>query len=220
MPGDPTVTSASLPSPYQFYVTVDGSKQGTFKSNTASGAGNQDQGRIAALRFSYEVDIPQAVGTSTATPVRTYSPLTITKEWDAASPQFFAAAVTNEILRTVLFEFMTISQSGQETTFYTITLTSATISSYRQYTAGLPEGGSNTFELEDVSFVFQKIDIANVAANTSASDSVAIGRISTPTGTISVNNISPIVRSPARIVPGLPSTASGGWDITQNRGTP
>jgi type VI secretion system Hcp family effector len=80
----------------------------------------------------------------------------ITREFDAAPPQLFQARTTNEKRRSVLFELPGVGQDGDETVFFTITLTNATVSGYRMYVGPLPEGGSNLFELEDVTLSFQQ----------------------------------------------------------------
>jgi type VI secretion system Hcp family effector len=165
---------------YEFYVSVDGSAQGAFKGAALDSA---FPGRISAIRFSYEIVAAAGAGTGAGAGRRSLEPVTITKEWDASSPQFFHAAITNEMLKSVLFEFARVV-SGKSELWYTIKLTNAIVSSYKQYTDLLPEGGSSTFELEDVSFTFQKIDVAH-ADGTKAGGTAAGGR----------------------------GTASGGWNV-------
>ena len=171
--------------PYEFYVSVDGSAQGAFKGGVLT---QGFAGRISAIRFSYEIVTGAAaagMGTGGAGR-RSLEPVTMTKEWDASSPQFFHAAITNEMLKTVLFEFARVL-GGKPEVYFTVKLTNAIVSSYKQYTDLLPEGGTSTFELEDVSFTFQQIDVAHTAAGTTATGTAAGGR----------------------------GTASGGWDITK-----
>jgi len=58
-----------------------------------------------------------------------------------------------------------------EQVFQTVTLTNATISTFKQY-IGFPDAGeqSNPHPLEDVSFTFQKIEVTNNEGRTAASD--------------------------------------------------
>jgi len=188
MTADPTDVSASHPGGYQFYVTIDGARQGTFKG-TAKGT----SGRFTAIRFSYEVQIPPRLPIGEGGGHPKHNPISITKEWDAASPQLFQAAATNEPLKSVLFEFVNVTQDGKEETYYQIKLTNAAVFQYKQYTDRLPEGGANTFELEDVSFTFQKIDIAHPPGGTGATATTAGGRIA-GTGAATAPE-----RSPARL---------------------
>jgi len=161
---------------YEFYVSVDGSAQGAFKGSAQESG---FPGRISAIRFSYEI-VTATGGAGAATGRRSLEPVTITKEWDASSPQFFHAAITNEMLKSVLFEFARV-HSGKSEVWYTVKLTNAIVSSYKQYTDLLPEGGASTFELEDVTFTFQKIDVAH-ADGPKASGTAAGGRGATSGG--------------------------------------
>jgi len=87
-----------------------------------------------------------------------------------------------------LFEFVSVTREGKQETYYQIKLTNAAVSQYKQYTDSLPEGGTNTFELEDVSFTFQKIDVEHPPGGTSATATTAGGRTTAPgsasTGTV------------------------------------
>ena len=214
MPSGVTGSSASGQGAYQFYVSVEGSRQGVFQGGRLSGEGAGLPGggppgtRIPAIRFSYEVVAAPAsssAGKGAQQYTQQYQPVTITKEWGAASPQFYTAAVTNEVLKSVLFEFVATTPTGKQDVYYTIKLTNASIVNFKQYTANLPEGGTQTFELEDVSFTFQKMDIQNQAAGTAASGDQAVGRVPARLGALLPPQISPVMyKSPAlgAVIPG------------------
>ncbi|HKA11260.1 MAG TPA: type VI secretion system tube protein TssD [Candidatus Dormibacteraeota bacterium] len=157
--------SPGVPGDYVFYVSIQGAKQGKFKGEGAHAHKNV----IPAHSFSYEVISPRDVATGQATGKRQHSPVTISKEWGAASPQLFQAAVTNEPLQSVLFEFPVTDARGVEVVHHTIKLTNASVASYKMYTAEHATSG-HTFELEDVSFTFQKIQIEDLAGKTAAAD--------------------------------------------------
>ncbi|HYL10822.1 MAG TPA: type VI secretion system tube protein TssD [Candidatus Acidoferrales bacterium] len=144
-----------------FHVSILGKKQGQFKGEGIQTA-RMDKW-IPGQRFYSQAD--QAGGK------KTHSPITFTKEWGAASPQIYAALATNEPLSSVVFEFTKTNPSGMEYVYQTITLTNATIVSVKQY-IGVSVGGDppDTRPLEDVSFVFQKIDIENKDGKTMAMD--------------------------------------------------
>lgn len=162
---------------YEFYVTIEGHKQGLFKGSFDSGddkaASARRKHRIAGIKFLSETTSPRDAATGQASGRRIHKPITITKEWDAASPQLFQALVDNETLKSVLFEFVKTQPNGSEEVYHTVTLTNAAVSNIRSYldltdTSGDPY---DAHELEDVSFVFQKIELENREGKTAASDS-------------------------------------------------
>ena len=156
-----------------FYIKMEGSKQGTFKDEvTDPGQGSR------GLGFEQAVTSPRDAASGQATGRRQYSPILITKEWGAASPQLFQALVTNEALKTVQFAFYgPTGGSTDETTtpFFTIKLTNAFVSKLEKYknfnAAGHQDAHDERF-LEDVSFTFQKIEMVHVASTTAASDTL------------------------------------------------
>ena len=157
----------------EFYVTIEGIKTGLFHGESSRDAhGN----RIACLEFFYEVISPRDPATGIPTGKRQHKPITITKEWGAASPQIFHALTTNEALKSVLFEFMQTTPTGTEEVFQTIRLTGAAISAFRQSIGNVEDfaydATRDSRKLESVTFNFRTIEIKNIAAKTSASDDV------------------------------------------------
>jgi type VI secretion system secreted protein Hcp len=160
--------------PVTFYVTIHAAKQGALKGQTTSPA---HQGQIQGMQFDAQLSAPKDVTTGAASGKRQYSPITITKQWDASSPQLYDAASSNETLTLVEFDFVRTGPNGQENVFETIKLTDATISSVKDYiltpaSAGTGVQGSAQ-ALEDVAFTFQKIEITNNDGKTTAIDSWA-----------------------------------------------
>lgn len=160
---------------YRFYVTIKGQKQGAFKGESA-----QAKTKIEGLSFSYDLKSPRDASSGQASGKRQHSPIRIVKEWGAATPQIFQALVTNEVLQEVTLEFRKTNANGEEYLYHRIKLTNASISAIRQFTGGDAgaEGASSskhatatdTRELEEVSFTFQKIDIDNFDGKTAAQD--------------------------------------------------
>jgi len=152
-----------------FYVTIRGVKQGVFKGQSTN---RQRQNQIQAFQFLMQLAAPRDASTGQASGKRQYSPVTITKEWDASSPEIFEAASTNEVLSLVEFDFLRTSPDGKEAVYETIKLTDATISSVKRY-IGFPNAGepSDPRQLEDVSFSFSKIEITNNDGGTTFIDS-------------------------------------------------
>ena len=160
---------------YEFYISITGAKQGKFKGDSVGEKGTKDsraKGKIAGIRYSAETTSPRDAATGQATGKRIHKPITITKEWDAASPQIFAALVSNETLKTVLFEFVKPDAAGREEIYFTVTLTNAVISNVHSYLDLTDTSGDkfDAHDLEDVSFVIQKSTIEKKEANTVAED--------------------------------------------------
>jgi|tagenome__1003787_1003787.scaffolds.fasta_scaffold20693633_2 type VI secretion system secreted protein Hcp len=167
---------------YEFYISIEGQKQGRFKGETGRAAPSEEgtdddrglgRNKIAGVRFVSEASSPRDVATGHASGKRTHKPILITKEWGAASPQLFQALVTNENLKSVLFEFVKTNAKGEEEIYHTITLTNAAVSNIKSYLDLTDTSGDayDAHELEDVSFVFQKIEMENREGKTQAVDS-------------------------------------------------
>src|ERR1051326_3029705 len=118
---------------YEFYVTIQGSKQGTFKGGADGVGKTKKNARIPGIRFFFETISPRDLATGQASGKRQHKPILITKEWDAASPQLFSALVNNEILKSVLFEFVKTNAQGAEFVYHTVKLTNASVSDIKAY---------------------------------------------------------------------------------------
>lgn len=161
-----TLASQPAQAAYEFYVKVEGVKQGVFKGSLASG-------KIPGLSFHYNVKSPRDSATGQASGKRTHHPVTFVKEWGASTPQFFQALTTNEVLSSVTFEFVRNDEKGNETVYHVIRLVNATVSEIDQSLgadSGRKQGGSNAPELEKISFTFQRIEIQNNDGKTIAVD--------------------------------------------------
>ena len=149
-----------------FYIYLKGQKTGAVKGSVTQ-KGRED----SSLCHWYEcgVQTPTDKMTGYAAGKRIHDPLKILKEIDKATPLIFQMACNNELLTSVVLKFWKVGTSktgatGQETQYYTITLTNARINGVRQHT---PEHASDaagasrsTYEVEEVSFTYQKIEIA------------------------------------------------------------
>ncbi len=148
------------------YITVEGTKQGKFRGESTA---KQFTGQSRVLKFGYSVVSPRDVFTGQASGKRQHKPIVITREPGAASPQFFTALVTNEVLKSVVIHFFRGSVTGVSELQQVITLTNASISDFRQYV------GDDGRWLEDVAFAFQQIQIENKPGATIAVDSWTTG---------------------------------------------
>jgi len=154
---------------YEFYVTTTGTTQNAFKGESTRTA---HKAKAPCISFEYAVQSPRDQATGMASGKRQHKPIVITKEIGASTPQFFQACVTNEVLTSVLFEFVHTTDKGAEEVYYTIKLTNATVSSVRQFTGEGSKHGEEvaTHELEEIAFTFQKLDMEHKVAKTAATD--------------------------------------------------
>ena len=149
-------TASAQSSGRNFFITVDGTKQGNFKADPP-------KPKTQGSAFSLEVK-PGPPGRGRA------HTLVITKDAGASSPQFFAALFTNELLKTVTLDFFRISASGTEEVYQSIKLTNASVVQIKQYTRQSDQQKSGTPLLEDITLAFQHIEIVNLQAKTMAVD--------------------------------------------------
>ena len=160
---------------YDFYVSIEGTRHGKFKRESPREAHAE---KISGLSYVHEIKSPRDVATGRASGKRQHGAITINKEWGPSSPQLFQALVTNEELKSVLFEFIHSTPDGQEEVYHTIKLSTATVSSIRYMTGTGGDSSSSakstssydTHELEEVSFTYQRIEVENLPGQTSAQD--------------------------------------------------
>jgi type VI secretion system secreted protein Hcp len=154
---------------HEAYMTIEGVKQGKFKGESMR---KDHKDKVAVLGFEYEVTSPRDVASGQASGKRQHKPVRIIKEWGAASPQLFQAVTSNEVLKSVLFEFIRTTPEGKEDIYYTVKLTNATVCQQRLFSGqdAKHEEKTATGELEEISFTFQKIDVESKWGKTAASD--------------------------------------------------
>src|SRR5208282_4992002 len=148
------------------YCTVVSTKQGTFQSERGP-AGNLKA--IPVLAFMQEVSVPYDAASGLGSGKRTHSPITIVKLLDGSSPQFFEAAVTNEILRSVTCTFYRDSGQSAAHAYFKITLTNAAIVDIKDAGNGV-NGAAFGDDRESIQLTYQKIDVEDLDANTNATD--------------------------------------------------
>ena len=156
---------------YEFYVTIEGAKQGRLAGEIPRSV---HKGKLAGIGFSYEVTSPRDAGSGAGSGGRAHGAVTFTKEWGAASPQLFSALVANEVIDSALFEFVRNNEVGVEYVFHTIRLTEASVTAIHQYVAAQEDAELDNAELEDVALTFRGIEIKSIDGETAASDSVGM----------------------------------------------
>ncbi len=158
---------------YEFYVTAEGTKAGKFAGESVHAA---HEDKIAGVAFHYSVESPRDGKSGMSTGRRIHHPVAFVKEWGAATPQFFHALCTNELLKSVLFEFVKEDEHGEEYVFHTIKLSNVNVREIEPYVD--PAGGADSSEagalktrpLEKISLSFQRIELENMDGKTSAAD--------------------------------------------------
>jgi type VI secretion system secreted protein Hcp len=148
-----------------YYFSVKGARQGQFKG-IQNFRGSNDW--MVGSRFTMQVRVPTDAATGRSTGRRRYQPLTISKQWSAASPQFLQALTTGETLTVVILEFIRKSSTGDESLWQRIRLTSAAIIDMNRSAdfAALDQ----MRELEEITLAWQKITVEDVIGGTSFTD--------------------------------------------------
>ena len=158
---------------HEFYVSITGASQGKMKGE---GAPKPHEEKIAGLYFKLKGKANFAVeahpGGARVRHLNAvghgYEPIVFRKESGAASPQLLSAVANNEMLSTVLFEFIrTRPDGGGEVVFQTIKLTKAFIVRLAQ---GTFTNNGDARLWEEVGLTFEKIEIENKLAKTMGED--------------------------------------------------
>jgi len=149
---------------FQAYMSVKGKKQGQFKGEAIQD--KRKENWIPVLSFTMGLKSPRDISTGQASGKRQFEPVTIVKEWGAASPQGLTSCATNEVLSEVLIEFIKTNSNGENYIYQTVKLTDATFAQILRFTgeAESTGGGSSSrqaagAELERWSFIFRKIEV-------------------------------------------------------------
>ena len=161
------MSAVALPaSAANIFCTVVGAKQGQFQADPALRGDASSQ--ILVYSLTEELSVPFDPASGQITGRRQHSPVTIVKELDKSSPQFFTAAVTNETLRTVTCTLYR-SAGGAMHAYYKIVLTNASIVEIKDSGDGV-NGSAQGDERERISFAYQKIELTDLDSSTSAID--------------------------------------------------
>jgi type VI secretion system secreted protein Hcp len=149
------------------YCTFVGAKQGKFQGDHGL---NGDATQIPVFSLMQELTVPFDPSSGRGTGKRQHSPLVITKSIDRSSPQFFTAAVTNEILKSVTCTlYRDTDRDAAASAFYKFTLTGANIVDVQDMGDG-SSGNSHGADRERISFTYQKIELTDIESGTVAID--------------------------------------------------
>jgi type VI secretion system secreted protein Hcp len=135
------------------YLTIQGSKQGKFKGESAT-----EKIPVTSVTHSATMASDRATGMMTGR--RQHGLITITKAIDKASPMFFQAQAEHEVLSQVTIVFENSGAgAGKEKIAQTIELKDATI-------AGIKKTGN----MEEITIDYQTIMVTYMNGNKSATD--------------------------------------------------
>jgi|HubBroStandDraft_5_1064220.scaffolds.fasta_scaffold701749_1 type VI secretion system secreted protein Hcp len=137
---------------YHAYLSIKGNKQGQFK-----GEGIHEKRKdkwIAVLAFQMGAQSPRDVATGPGSGKRRHLPVTITKEWGAASPQLWQALTSNETLQSVEIQFTRTTGTGAEQVYETIKLTNAAIAAFGPHVGPLPPGAHRGKRYENLTLEY------------------------------------------------------------------
>jgi type VI secretion system secreted protein Hcp len=158
--------SAAPASAQEIFCTVKGAKQGKFQDGSG-------KFQIPVLFLTEEITVPTDPATGLPTGRRVHKPLTIVKELDGASIQFFQAAVTNETLSSVSCTFYRAFRNGTGANggrpYFKIDLTNAAIVDYKDAGDGV-NGESQGDQRERISLTYQRIELTDLDTNMTAGD--------------------------------------------------
>jgi len=171
-----TVLVGAVPaSAQEIFCTVVGMTQGEFQGDHG-GPGPDRAHQIPVLFLTEEITSPFDTATGRVTGKREHKPITIIKELDASSPQFFMAAVHNETLRSVTCTFWRGSHSGTGTgenarPYFKIALSDAAVVDYRDTGDGI-NGAAPRDQRERISLTYGRIELTDLESipNTMAED--------------------------------------------------
>ncbi|MEO8413378.1 MAG: Hcp family type VI secretion system effector [Ginsengibacter sp.] len=129
------------------------------------------EGRILVMAFNHEILSPRDASSGLATGKRVHKPFVITKEIDRSSPLLYTALVNNETITRWELQCFAPKSSGAEVNNYTVNLTNAIIVDIRSFMMNnkVPENSKMPM-MEEVSFVYEKIEWTWVDGNIIATD--------------------------------------------------
>jgi type VI secretion system secreted protein Hcp len=170
-----TMLTLAVPaSAEHIYCTFVGAKQGKFHGDHGL---NGDPTQIPVYALTQEVTVPLDTATGAVSGKRQHSPLTIVKPLDRSSPQFFAAAVTNETLSSVTcMLYRDVERGAAPTAYFKFVLTNATIVDLKDAGDGANGGDERGSERdrgnerERISFAYRRIEVTDLDSGTTAID--------------------------------------------------
>jgi type VI secretion system secreted protein Hcp len=152
----------------QIYVSIEGARQGVFKGDST-----RVPGKTEATKFGFQVSVPVSMPGGEPTGRRAYGPAHITKRVDATSPQLLQALIGNEVLKSVTIDIVESATTGAARLAHSLLLQDARLTGIERFTE--PDGAGGLRALEEISFVYGRIQDRNVRGQTTAVDDMRPG---------------------------------------------
>ena len=152
----------------EWRVSIEGQKTGWFAGD--ANLKGEAHPATPVLDFTLEVAAPRDPQSGLPTGQRQHKPVVFQVLWGAITPQLQQALASNEVLKTVVFEFWKPNEAtgvGTMELGEVITLTNAAISGIWHHTLDI---APHFVEVEDVSVTYQKIQIENKKGSTTSQD--------------------------------------------------
>lgn len=128
---------------------------GIVGSNTKGGRTNTS----AVIEFEHKVSSPVDTQMGIVTGARVHDSVVLKKPIDTASPPLYQACCNGTTLESMKIDFYNITPEGQETIYYTITLSNVKVTSVKEI---LPNTKDPSLEsqvhLEEVKLLYERIN--------------------------------------------------------------
>lgn len=155
--------------PLTGYLNLEGNNQGKIEGDCTQ-KGHEKW--ILVYAVDHSVEIPRDLHTGLPTGQRLHKPLTITKKTDPSTPLLFQACATGEQMKKWVLDYIRINEKGQEELYYQVSLENAIVVSIHHYKPNtLDEANKQFYDMEEVSFTYEKITWEHKVANKTAVDS-------------------------------------------------
>jgi type VI secretion system secreted protein Hcp len=116
------------------------------------------EGSIEVVGFSHGLNLPVDSNTGKITGARSHSPMSIEKEFDAASPYLYKAVAKGQTLKSAELKWYRINQAGQEEVYFIMLIEGVKVTGVNP---GMPNtkiaGMSQVNHMEAVSLMYERI---------------------------------------------------------------
>lgn len=154
--------------PMTSYLTIEGKNQGKIEGDCTQKGREK---KILVYAVDHGVEIPRDPHTGLPTGQRIHKPFTITKRIDPASPLLYQACCSGEQTKSWKLEYFRINEKGQEEEYFEVQLENAIIVGIHHFKPNtIDEANKAFFDMEEVSFTYEKITWSHKVANKEAVD--------------------------------------------------
>ena len=141
--------------PMPAHMTMTGNQQGEIAGSCEM---KGREGTIIVYGEEHVIEIPRDTHSGLPTGKRIHHPLTVTKEFDKASPMLYQALCSGEQLSPVTLKYYRIDPQGAEQHYFTVELHNAIIVSMEPYFPLTFADDSKPFKhMEKLSLTYEKI---------------------------------------------------------------